>query len=53
MYEFEIFEFLAFDHDDFLCIQRHFIQNSSAEAVMPEYLPVNRAVSRNDAIKNE
>ena len=29
-----------------------FIQSSSVEAVMPEYLPVNRAVSRNDAIEN-
>ena len=28
------------------------IQISSTEAVMPEYLPVNRAVSRNDAIEN-
>ena len=27
-----------------------FIQSSSVEAVMPEYLPVNRAVNRNDAI---
>ena len=27
------------------------IQISSMEAVMPEYLPVNRAVSRNDAIE--
>lgn len=29
-----------------------FIQSSFVEAVMPEYLPVNRAVSRNDAIEN-
>ena len=29
-----------------------FIQSSSVEAVMPEYLPVNRAVIRNDAIEN-
>ena len=29
-----------------------FIQSSSVEAVMPEYLQVNRAVSRNDAIEN-
>ena len=28
------------------------IQISSTEAVMPEYLPVNRAVSHNDAIEN-
>ena len=29
-----------------------FIQSSSTEAVMPEYLPVNRAFSCNDAIEN-
>jgi len=29
-----------------------FIQSSSVEAVMPEYLPVNRAVNRNDAIES-
>ena len=29
-----------------------FIRSSSVEAVMPEYLTVNRAVSRNDAIEN-
>ena len=29
-----------------------FIRSSSVEAVMPEYLPVNRAVSRDDAIEN-
>ena len=28
------------------------IQSSSVETVMPEYLPVIRAVSRNDAIEN-
>ena len=27
-----------------------FIQSSFVEAVMPEYLPVNRAANRNDAI---
>ena len=29
-----------------------FIRSSSVKAVMPEYLPVNRAVSRNDAIED-
>ena len=29
-----------------------FIQSSSVEAVMPEYLPVNRVLSRSDAIEN-
>jgi len=29
-----------------------FIQSSSVEAFMPDYLPVNQAVSRNNAIEN-
>jgi len=29
-----------------------FIQSFSVEAVMPEYLPVNRAVNRDDAIES-
>jgi len=28
-----------------------FIQSSSLEAVMPDYLPVNRVVSHNDQLK--
>ena len=35
-----------------LILSAIFILSSSVEAVMPDYLPVNRAVSRNDAIEN-
>lgn len=42
--------FLIFRY--FLIFSVIFIQSSSVEAVMPEYLPINRAVSRNNEIEN-